>query len=54
MPVRRTAKNGRPAYQWGQSGKKYGYEAGNEEARERAKRRARRQGRAARANGYSE
>ena len=52
MPVKRTTKHGRPAYQWGDNGKRYSYEPGNKQARERAKRRARKQGRAARASGY--
>lgn len=52
MPVRRTTKNGKPAYQWG-SGTKYAYTAGNADSRARAKRKAREQGRAAHASGYS-
>lgn len=52
MPVHRTTKNGKPAYQWGNSGKKYTYTAGNANSRERAKSKARDQAQAARANGY--
>jgi len=44
MPVRRTTTNGKPAYQWGKTGKKYSYTAGNESSRERAKKRAIQQG----------
>lgn len=50
MPVHRTTANGKPAYQWGQSGKKYPYTPGNAESRRRAKAKAERQGRAAQAN----
>jgi len=52
MPVRRTTKDGKPAYQWGDSGKKYAYTPGNDESRERAKRKARQQARAIYASGY--
>jgi hypothetical protein len=52
MPVKRTTKNGKPAYRWGDSGKAYTYTAGNKSSRERAKSKAREQGRAARASGY--
>jgi len=52
MPVKRTTKDGKPAYQWG-SGKKYTYTAGDKESRERAKRKAREQGKAAYAGGYN-
>ena len=52
MPVHR-GKDGRgPYYQWGDSGKKYHYEAGNQGSRENAKKKAERQGRAAGASGY--
>ena len=44
MPVRRTTVDGKPAYQWGKTGKKYSYTAGNESSRERAKKRAIKQG----------
>ena len=44
MPVHRTTTNGKPAYQWGKTGKKYSYTAGNESSRERAKKRAIQQG----------
>lgn len=53
MPVKRTTKNGKPAYRWGDSGKAYTYTAGNKASREQAKAKARRQGRAAYASGYS-
>lgn len=47
MPVHRTTSNGKPAYQWGNSGKKYTYKPGDKASRERAKAKAKRQGRAA-------
>jgi len=40
MPVRRTTKNGQPAYQYGTTGAKYPYTAGNKASRERAKKKA--------------
>jgi hypothetical protein len=46
MPVHRTTENGKPAYQYGQEGKKYTYTAGNEESRRRAREKAEKQGRA--------
>ena len=52
MPVKRTTKDGKPAYKWGDSGKAYTYKAGDKEARERAKRKAQKQGKAAHAGGY--
>jgi len=52
MPVHRTTKNGKPAYQWGSHGAKYTYTAGNKASMKRAKAKAARQGRAARAHGY--
>jgi len=51
MPVRRTTKNGKPAYQYGTQGAKYPYTAGDEASRARAKAKAERQGRAIRASG---
>lgn len=44
MPVHRTTLNGKPAYQWGDTGKKYTYAAGNVQSRERAKKKAINQG----------
>jgi len=44
MPVHRTMINGKPAYQWGKTGKKYPYTPGNVASRERAKQRAIKQG----------
>lgn len=52
MPVRRSKDSKGPFYQWGDSGKKYHYEAGIEQSRENAKKKAEKQGRAARAAGY--
>lgn len=52
MPVQRSEDSKGPYYQWGDSGKKYRYEAGDRKSRERAKAKAERQGRAARASGY--
>jgi len=54
MPVRRTTKNGKPAFQFGRSGKKFTFTAGNKASRQRARRKARRQERAAFANGFRE
>lgn len=45
MPVHRTTgQGGRPAYQWGTTGKKYTYKAGNAASRLRAKKLAIKQG----------
>ncbi|MFZ0012941.1 MAG: hypothetical protein WAL25_02385 [Acidimicrobiia bacterium] len=52
MPVHRSKDSDGPYYQWGDSGKKYHYEAGNKSSREEAKQKAQRQGKAARASGY--
>lgn len=52
VPVHRSKDSDGPYYQWGDSGKKYHYEAGNTESREAAKEKAKKQGRAARASGY--
>jgi len=46
MPLKRTTKNGQPAYKWGDNGKAYKYTAGNKSSRERAKNKALKQGRA--------
>jgi hypothetical protein len=54
MPVHRTKKNGKPAFQWGAEGKKYPYTPGDKKSREEAKRKAQRQGRAVRSSGYKE
>jgi hypothetical protein len=48
MPVHRSKDSKGPYYRWGESGKKYHYEAGNARSRERAKEKAEKQGRAAR------
>jgi hypothetical protein len=40
MPLRRTTVNGKPAFQYGERGKKYVYTAGDPESRKRAKKRA--------------
>jgi hypothetical protein len=53
MPVRRGKDKNGPYYQWGDSGKKYHYEAGVKKSREAAKDKAEKQGRAARASGYT-
>ena len=52
MPVHRGKDSDGSYYQWGDSGKKYHYEAGDKNSRERAKDKAEKQGRAARASGY--
>jgi len=44
MPVHRTTKNGKPAYQWGEHGAKYCYVPGNKASMMEAKKRAIRQG----------
>jgi hypothetical protein len=44
MPVKKVTVNGRPAYQWGKSGKKYTYTPGNAASREKAKKIAIQQG----------
>jgi hypothetical protein len=46
MPLRQTTLNGKPAYQWGTTGKKYSYTPGNAAQRELAKRKALEQGKA--------
>ncbi len=46
MPVKRTTKNGKPAYQYGDSGKKYVYTPGDPSSRNRAKKKATEQGQA--------
>jgi len=52
VPVRHTTTDdGRPAYQWGPTGKKYTYTRGNTQSRNRARNKAIEQGRAARARG---
>ncbi len=50
MPVKRTTKNGKPAYKWGDSGKAYTYTAGDKSSRTRAKNKALKQGRAIKSN----
>lgn len=52
MPVHRGKDSDGPYYQWGDSGRKYHYEAGKKQSREAAKRKATKQGQAARASGY--
>ena len=52
MPVHKTTKDGKPAYQWGNSGVKYTYTPGDAASRERAKKKAGKQGQAAHASGY--
>lgn len=47
MPVHRTTKGSRPAYQWGDTGAKYIYVPGNKASRDAAKKKAIRQGLAA-------
>lgn len=54
MPVHETTKDGRPAMQWGKSGKKYPYRRGDKRSKARAKRRAERQGVAIRSTGWRE
>jgi len=40
MPLHRTTKNGKPAYQYGTTGAKYAYTPGNAASREAAKKKA--------------
>jgi hypothetical protein len=47
MPVKRVTSDGKPAYQWGTSGKKYTYTPNNAASRLRAKKLAIKQGLAA-------
>ena len=51
MPLKRTTKNGRPAFKYGDSGKAYSYKPGDKTTRELAKKKALRQGRAMKAGG---
>ncbi|GMU26172.1 MAG: hypothetical protein AMXMBFR16_10770 [Candidatus Uhrbacteria bacterium] len=44
MPVHRTTANGKPAYQWGEAGKKYTYTPNNAASRLAAKKKAIKQG----------
>ena len=44
MPVHRSTKNGKPAFQWGIHGAKYPYTPGNKASAEAAKKRAIAQG----------
>lgn len=44
MPVHTTTSKGRPAYQWGTTGKKYTYKAGDAASRLAAKKKAIKQG----------
>ena len=52
MPIHRRKDSEGPYYQWGDSGKKYHYEAGNEKSRKAAKAKAEKQAQAAHAAGY--
>jgi hypothetical protein len=52
MPVHRGKDSKGPYYQWGDSGKKYHYQAGEKKSRDSAKQKATKQGQAARASGY--
>ena len=51
-PVHRGKDVQGPYYQWGDSGKKYHFQAGEKKSREAAKQKATKQGQAARASGY--
>ena len=46
MPVKRSTKDNKPCYKYGDEGKCYTFSAGDKESRERAKELAARQGRA--------
>lgn len=40
MPIRQTTKDGKPAYQYGITGKKYTFNPNDEQSRKRAKEKA--------------
>ena len=44
MPIRQTTKDGKPAYQYGITGKKYTFNPNDEQSRKRAKEKAKQQG----------
>jgi hypothetical protein len=44
VPVHKTTKNGKPAFQWGKSGAVYTYTPGNAASMKRAKQKAIKQG----------
>ena len=46
MPIKRSTKDNKPCYKYGDAGKCYTFSAGDKESRERAKELAARQGRA--------
>lgn len=46
MPLKRSTRNGKPCYKWGDRGKCYPYTSGDKKSRERAKVKAMKQGRA--------
>jgi len=50
MPIKMVIKDGRPGYQYGDSGKHYPYEPGNAKSRETAMRKAEEQRRAIKAS----
>ena len=50
MPIRQTTKDGKPAYQYGTTGKKYTYNSNDEQSKKRAKEKARQQGIAVQTN----
>lgn len=49
MPVRKCYQNGKPGFQWGESGKCYTYTRNDKESRERARSKAVAQGQAIKA-----
>lgn len=50
MPIRRCWQDGKPGYQYGETGKCYTYEPGDEEGRKEARRKAEKQAQAIRAS----
>jgi hypothetical protein len=44
MPVHKATEGGKPAFEWGKTGKKYPYTPGNKASEEKAKKRAIAQG----------
>ena len=50
MPIRQTIKDGKSAYQYGTTGKKYTFNPNDKQSRKRAKEKAKRQGIAVQTN----
>jgi hypothetical protein len=50
MPIKQCQSDGKPGFQWGESGKCYTYTPGDKASRERARQKALKQGRAVEAS----